>query len=93
MQTKKTASNKEAPKKTTEEIIKVTGVRLVSKVKELIKEGNVRKITILDKNERTILSIPLTIGVVGFILAPIFAAVAGVAALVTECQIKIEREK
>jgi hypothetical protein len=74
------------------EDFKVSGEGLIAKVKELIAEGNVRKITIKDKNDKTLVVFPLTIGVVGAVLAPILAAVGAIAALVTECTISVERE-
>lgn len=68
------------------------GENLLKKVKELIAEGNVRKITINDKEGKEIASFPLTIGVVGAILAPILAAVGAIAALIGECTITVERD-
>jgi len=76
-----------------EETFQVSGEGLVSKIKELIKQGNVRRITIKDKNKKVILDIPLTIGVIGIALIPVFAAVAVIAALFAECTISVEREK
>lgn len=76
-----------------EETFQVSGEGLISKIKELIKEGNIRRITIKDKNKKVILDIPLTIGVIGVALIPIFAAVAVIAALFAECTISVEREK
>ncbi len=70
----------------------VRGEDLIKKVKELIAEGNVRNISIIDKNNKTLIVIPLTIGVVGAVLAPALAAVGAIAALVTECTIKVERK-
>lgn len=70
----------------------IKGEDLVKKVKELIKEGNVRKITILDKKGKEIVSMPLTLGVVGAVIAPPLAVVGVIAALVTECTIRVERE-
>lgn len=70
----------------------VHGENLLKKIKELIEEGNVRKIIISDKNSREIMSIPVTIGVVGALFAPVLAAVGALAALVTECKITVERE-
>ena len=75
------------------ETIKVTGIDLLKKVKELIKEGNVRRISILDKKGKTLIVLPLTVGVVGAALALPLAAVGVIAALVTECTIKVERNK
>ncbi|OGC05810.1 hypothetical protein A2526_00775 [candidate division WOR-1 bacterium RIFOXYD2_FULL_36_8] len=80
-------------KKDIKEEIKVQGELLLQKVKELIKEGNVRKITIKDKDGNTIIGFPLTFGVVGAVLAPVLAAVGAVAALLTECTISVERKK
>lgn len=79
-------------KKTTKTTFKVSGDELLKKVKEVIKEGNVRKITIKDKKNKTLIVFPLTIGVVGAVLAPVLAAVGAVAALVTECTISVEKE-
>ena len=78
--------------KTTTEEFKVSGESLIKRVKELIAEGNVRKITIKDKNDKTLVVFPLTIGVVGAVVAPVLAAVGAIAALVTECTISVERE-
>ncbi len=79
-------------KKTTAETFQVKGEDLLQKVKALIKEGNVRQISIIDKKGRPIVVIPLTLGVVGALLAPPLAAIGAIAALVTECTIKVERE-
>ncbi len=68
------------------------GEQLLNKIKELIAEGNVRKITINDKNGKEIMSFPLTIGVVGAVLAPVLAAVGALAALIGECTLSVERE-
>jgi hypothetical protein len=77
-------------KKKTEEF-RVNGEDLMAKIKAIIREGNARKITIKDKDDKEILSFPLTVGVVGIALAPVFAAVATITALATECIIIIER--
>jgi hypothetical protein len=79
-------------KKKTEETFKVSGEQLLTKVKELVKEGNVRRIIIKDKNGKTLVEVPLTIGVIGAVIAPVLAAVGAIAALVTECSIVVERE-
>ena len=70
---------------------RVRGENVLGKVKELIREGNVRRITIKNDEGRVLLEIPLTLGVVGAALAPTFAAVGAVAALVTNCSIVVER--
>ena len=78
--------------KTKKESFTVHGENLLKKVKELIAEGNVRKITITDKGGKELMSFPLTIGVVGAVFAPILAAIGALAALIGECTISVERE-
>lgn len=73
------------------EEFKVSGDELLKKVKQLINEGNIRRIIIKNKSGKTIMEIPLTVGVVGAVIAPILAAVGAAAALVTECTILVER--
>ncbi len=68
------------------------GEQLLNKIKELVEEGNVRKVTINDKNGKEIMSFPLTIGVVGAVFAPVLAAVGALAALIGECTLTVERE-
>ena len=80
-------------KTTFKEIFKLKGEQLLQKIKELIAEGNVRKITILDKTGKEIASFPLTIGVVGAALAPILAAIGAIAALIGDCTISVERDE
>jgi hypothetical protein len=79
--------------KTTWETFTVNGEHLLKKIKELIAEGNVRRIIIKDKNEKELMTFPLTIGVVGAVLAPVLAAVGALAALIGECTISVEREE
>ncbi len=79
-------------KKTYEEF-KISGDELIGKVKQLIAEGNIRRLIIKDKEGKTIIEIPLTIGIVGIVLAPVLAAVGAIAALVTECTILVERDQ
>lgn len=81
-----------AKKNNKSETYKVKGEELLKKVKELIHEGNIRSITIKDKDGKTLVQFPLTIGVVGTLLAPVLAAVGAIAALVTECSITVERK-
>jgi len=73
------------------EEIKIQGEHLMAKVKDIIREGNARKIMIKDKDGKEIFSFPVTAGVVGIVLAPVFAAVGVIAAVATECTIVIER--
>lgn len=75
------------------EEFKVNGEELLGKVKQIIKEGNVRRISVKNKDGKTIIELPLTIGVVGAALAPILAAVGAIAALVTVCTIVVERDE
>ena len=74
------------------ETFHVNGENLLKKVKELIAEGNVRKISIKDKNGKDLVTFPLTIGVVGAVIAPVLAAIGAIAALVGDCTISVERE-
>lgn len=77
--------------KRTEEF-KVDGEELLKKVKSLIAEGNIRRITIRNKEGKNIVEFPLTVGVVGAVLMPPLAAIGAIAALVTECTLVVERE-
>ncbi len=75
-----------------QEEFSVKGEEVLKKVKELIKEGNIRRLIIKDKKGKVLIELPLTVGVVGALLAPPLAAVGAVAALVTECTIAVERD-
>jgi Domain of unknown function (DUF4342) len=77
---------------TRKEEFRVNGEDLVRRVKEIVAEGNVRRITIKNKEGKTLVELPLTIGVVGVLLVPVLAAVGAIAALVAECTITVERE-
>lgn len=77
---------------THQEEFKVNGEELLKKVKDLIAEGNVRRIIVKNKEGKILIEVPLTIGVVGALLAPPLAAIGAIAALVTECTIIVERE-
>lgn len=79
-------------KKPKTEIFKVNGEDLLKKVKELIHEGNIRKISIDSKDGKQILSFSLTFGVIGAAILPPLAVIGTLAALLTECTIKIERD-
>ena len=72
---------------------KVHGEGLVAKIKEIIHEGNVRRISIKDQDGKELIEIPLAIGVVGTLLLPAWAAIGAIAALVTNCSIVVEREE
>jgi predicted O-methyltransferase YrrM len=75
---------------TTEEF-RVEGEKLLSKIKELIHEGNIRRISIKDKEGKTVMEIPVTIGVVGILIAPQLAAIGAIAALLTEATVVVEK--
>ncbi len=77
----------------TTESFTLNGEGLLKRVKELFAEGNIRKITITDKSGKEIMSFPMTVGVVGALVAPVLAAVGALAALIGECSITVEREE
>ena len=70
---------------------KVTGDELVHKVKQIVHEGNIRKIIIKTEGGNTLLEFPLTVGVVGAVLLPMWAALGAAAALITDCTISVEK--
>ena len=72
------------------ETFKLKGGELLDKVRALIEEGNIRRVRIRQK-DRTVAEFPLTVGVVGAVLAPVLAAIGVLAALVTDCEIDVER--
>jgi len=76
--------------KRTEEL-NVSGEKLVATVKELVHQGNIRRITVKNRDGKSLIEIPLSLGVVGILLLPTLAALGAIAALVTECTIVIER--
>ena len=78
------------PKVSTSEF-RVRGDNLITRVKELIHEGNVRRIIIKNDEGRTLLEIPLTLGVVGAVLAPVWAALGALAALAADLRIVVEK--
>ena len=73
------------------EEVHVTGDSLLSSIKELVREGNVRRISVRNQEGVTLLEIPLLLGVAGAALLPVWAAVGALAALVVKCSIVIER--
>ena len=77
---------------TTQETFSVSSDDLVTKVKELIHEGNVRRIIIKDESGRNLIEIPVTIGLIGVLLTPWLAALGTIAALATRCTIVVERK-
>ena len=71
---------------------KVGGDGLVAKIKELIREGNIRRISIRTAEGKTLIEIPLTIGVVGLAFAPVLAAVGALAALAADFTLVVEKK-
>jgi len=83
-----TTETRSAPR--TEEF-SITGDELLAKVKELVHEGNVRRLIIKNDEGKTFVEIPLTVGIVGVLLLPVWAAIGAIAALATDCTIVVER--
>jgi hypothetical protein len=77
--------------KTRVEEYKVSGDELVHKVKQIVHEGNIRRISIKTEGGNTLLEFPLTVGVVGVVLLPMWAALGAAAALITDCTIAVEK--
>jgi len=73
------------------EEFRVDGEDLIARIKNLVKEGNIRRITIKNKEGKTVFEIPLTLGVVGALIAPQLAAIGAIAALVTEATVVVEK--
>jgi CBS domain-containing protein len=73
------------------EEFQVSGDTLVAKIKELVQEGNIRRVAIKNEEGRTLIEFPLTLGVVGAVLAPQLAAIGAIAALVTRCVVAVEK--
>jgi len=72
---------------------RVSGDSVVGKIKELIREGNVRHVVIKNGEGRTLIEFPVSIGLAGALLLPVWAAVGAVAAMVTDCTIEVERNE
>jgi len=79
--------------KITREEYNVSGANLVDRVRELLHEGNVTRLIIKDADDKVLLEIPATVGVVGVVLAPWLVALGVIAALVTNCRIVVERRE
>lgn len=75
------------------EEFRLDGSELLGKVKELVAEGNVRRIIIKNEEGHTLIEVPLTLGVIGALLLPVWAAIGAVAALATRCTIVVERDE
>jgi hypothetical protein len=74
------------------ESFKVTGDDLLRRVKEILHEGNVRRV-VIKQGARTVVEFPVTVGLVGALAAPSLAAIGALAALLTECTIEVERDR
>jgi hypothetical protein len=73
------------------EEFKVSGDAIVGKIKELVQEGNIRRVVIKNDEGRALIDLPLTVGVVGALVAPQLAALGAIAALVTNGTIVVEK--
>lgn len=73
------------------EEFRVNGEELLAKIKQLVHEGNIRRIMIKDRDGHIVMEIPLTFGVVGVLLAPTLAAIGAIAALLTEATVVVEK--
>ena len=73
------------------EEFKLSGDKLVAKVKELVREANIRRVAIKNEEGKTLIDIPLTVGVVGALVAPQLAALGAIAALITHGSIVVEK--
>jgi Domain of unknown function (DUF4342) len=67
--------------------------RVIDQIKELVHEGNVRRLIVKDRNGVTVIEAPLTVGVVGAVLVPVWAALAAVAAIVADTTVVVERRE
>ncbi len=75
------------------EEFQLTGERVIAKVKEVVHEGNVRRIIVKNDDGHVLAEFPLALGVVGILLAPAWAALGAIAALATNCTVVVERRE
>lgn len=73
------------------EEFRISGDELLARVKELVNEGNIRRIVIKTEDGDTLIEVPVTIGVIGALLLPVWAAIGALAAVATHCTIVVER--
>jgi hypothetical protein len=78
-------------KETRTEELTIRGEELIATVKELVHQGNIRRITIKNREGRVLIEVPLSLGVVGALLLPTLAALGALAAIVSECTMVVER--
>jgi hypothetical protein len=83
--------DKKKAKGTRTEEFKLNGGEIIDKIKEIIHEGNIRRIILKNEEGKTFIEIPLTVGLVGVALAPILAAVGAIAALVSKMTLVVEK--
>ena len=75
------------------EELKVKGSEIIEVVKKILHEGNVRRVIIKDEEDNTVLEIPISVGIIGAIVAPVLAAIGGIAALAKSYKIQIIRKE
>ena len=80
-------------KKSRTEEFRVSGSEIIEKIKEIIREGNARRIIFKTEEGKVFMEIPLTVGVVGTLIAPVWAAIGAIAALATNLTIVVEKEE
>jgi hypothetical protein len=85
--------NEQQTKRTSTQEFTLSGDEVVHKVKELIHEGNIRRIIIKNEEGRTMLEVPLAIGLIGAALLPVLAAIGALAAIATRCTLVVERDE
>lgn len=85
------ASQEDTKSNTFTEEFRVSGEKVVEKVKELVREGNVRRITLKNDDGKTLIEIPLTLGVIGTLLLPVWAGIGAIAALVANLTIAVDK--
>ena len=87
------AENKQTESESKRERYRVAGDKVLGKIKELVHAGNIRRIIIKNEEGKTLIEVPLTVGAVAAVVAPVWAAIGAVAALVANCSIEVEREE
>jgi hypothetical protein len=84
-------TDEEKSKKTRTEEFKVNGTEIIQKLREILHQGNVRRIILKSEEGKTFMEIPLTVGLVGALIAPVWAAIGAIAALVSKLTIVVEK--
>ncbi len=73
------------------EEFKVTGDAVIAKIKEVVHEGNIRRLILKNEEGQTLIEVPLTLGVVGAVLVPVWAAIGAIAALAARLTLVVEK--